>query len=221
MFLKISSICKKQIVALTGLGLVLFVISHLAGNLFIYGGQEAFNAYAAKMESFGLVLKCAEYGLLFVFLIHVFLTASLVLENIKARGGLKRYAVDQAVGDRSWATRLMPYSGTYIFIFVVSHLFDFAFADDEGVRSFIAGKSAGIYGIVVNSFANPLHSVFYIVAICCLGLHLSHGVESIFQTLGYNRSRFVQAATLLSRCISLLIVFGFCSIPVYVLFFLK
>lgn len=209
-----SSITKKQIVALTGLGLILFVIAHLAGNLFIYGGPVAFNGYADKLEGLGLFLKAAEYGLLLVFLTHIWLTASLVYENIKARRGLKRYAVDKPVGERSLATRLMPYSGTYLLLFIVWHLFDFDFADDTGVRSMIAGKSYGLYGVVVNSFANPLHSVLYIIAMCFLGLHLAHGVESTFQTLGL---RNPPAFKKFSRYFAVLVAAAFSSIPVYVL----
>ena len=216
-----SSITKKQIIALTGLLLIVFIIGHLAGNLFIYGGPEAFNGYAEKLEKLRPVLNIMEYALLFVFVIHILLTVLVVIENIKARGGLKRYAVDKSVGDRSWATRLMPYTGTYILLFIVWHLFDFTFADHNGVRSYIAGKSYGLYGVVVNSFVDPLHSVLYVIAMCFLGLHLSHGTESLVQTFGFNHPRYTPAILKLSRCFALLIVIAYSSIPLYVFFLLR
>jgi succinate dehydrogenase / fumarate reductase, cytochrome b subunit len=213
-----TSITKKQIVAVTGLMLILYVIAHLAGNLAIYVGPALFNGYAEKLKTFGIVLKVLEYSLLSVFLVHVWFTAQVVIENIKARGGVNRYAVDRPVGKRSWATRLMPYSGTYILLFVIWHIFDFTLIDHHGLRSMINGKSYGLYGVVVNSFADPLHSFLYIIAVSFLGLHLAHGVQSTVQTFGLDNTSFIQKA---SRYFALLMVIGYSSIPLYVLFFLK
>src|SRR3989338_3288779 len=115
-----SSIGKKQIVASTGLLLILFVIGHLAGNLLIYLGPEAFNAYAQKLKHLRPGLYIVEFGLLAVFVIHMWLTAVLVIENYSARP--VGYAVNKPVGGRSWAAPLMPYTGTLIPPFVVLHL---------------------------------------------------------------------------------------------------
>ncbi|MBI4308750.1 MAG: succinate dehydrogenase cytochrome b subunit [Candidatus Omnitrophica bacterium] len=213
-----SSIAKKQIVAVTGLALIGFIIAHLAGNLFIYGGPDVFNAYAEELAHFRPALYVVEYALLAVFIIHIWVTALLVLENIKARGGLRRYAVDKPVGNRSLATRLMPYSGTYILLFVLWHLLDFTFIDHDGPRSYIAGKSYGLYGVVVNSFADPAHSFLYIVAMCFLGLHLAHGAQSCAQTFGFNHPKYTPAIKKFSRYFAVLIVIAYSSIPLYVLF---
>src|ERR1041385_638065 len=102
------SITKKQIVAVTGMLLIIFVIAHLAGNLLIYAGPQAFNGYAEHLNQLGLLKNVFEWALLFLFLIHISFTAFLVYENIKARG-VNRYAVDASRGPRSIATRLMPY----------------------------------------------------------------------------------------------------------------
>ena len=211
-----SSITKKQIVAVTGLLLIIFIIAHLGGNLFIYGGPKALNAYAHKLHSLGALLWVPRIGLLVVFLIHVIFTYLLVMENIKARGGLTRYAVHKPVGQRSLATRLMPYSGAYIFFFVIWHLMDFALVDQHGPRSFINGVSYGVYGLVFNAFANPVHGLLYIVAVCFLGLHLCHGVESFFQTSGYNHPKYTPMIKKTSHIFALLMVIGYSSIPVYV-----
>jgi succinate dehydrogenase / fumarate reductase, cytochrome b subunit len=213
-----SSITKKQIVALTGLMLIVFVIAHLAGNLFIYGGAQAFNAYADKLDHLRPLLNVGEYTLLAVFLIHIWFTGLLIGDNIKARGGFNRYAVEKPVGNRSIATKLMPYTGTYILLFVVWHLFDFTFTDHLGARAYIGGTNYGLYGIVVNAFKDPVHSLLYIVAMCCLGLHLAHGTESTVQTFGLNNTKFIQKA---SRYFAAAMVIGYSSIPVYVMYFLK
>ena len=178
-----SSIGRKQIVAITGLALILFLIGHLAGNLILFLGPEAYNAYAKKLAGLRPGLYAVEFALLWVFVIHIWVTALLVLENIRARQGLSRYAQSRAVGERSWATRLMPYTGTYLLAFVIWHLVDFTFADHHGPRSFVLvtdstgsltniySKSLGLYGVVWNSFADPIHSVLYIIAMMALGLH--------------------------------------------------
>ena len=113
-----SSIGRKQVVATTGLLLILFIIGHLAGNLLLFLGPEAFNAYAKKIEHLRPGFYFVEAGLCGVFLIHILFTATLVLDNIKARGD-KRYAVAKAVGERALATKLMPYTGLILFSFII------------------------------------------------------------------------------------------------------
>ena len=212
-----SSIGKKQIVAATGLLLIGFVIAHLAGNLFMYGGPGAFNAYARKLASFRPFLYVIEWGLLAVFLIHIYVTILLVWENIQARGG-NRYKVYQPVGERSLATRLMPYTGTFILFFVIWHLLDFTFVDHEGPLSIMPdGRRLGLYGIVYNSFCDPLHSIGYIMAMICVGLHLSHGIQSFSQTFGLTPESWAPRIRKISDLIAILITVGYSSIPVYVL----
>ena len=216
--LTISSIAKKQIVALSGLLLVIFIIFHLAGNMFIYGGPEAFNGYAKKLHSLGGLMWVARFGLLAVFLTHFLFTFMVVTDNIRARGGLQRYAVDKPVGKRSWFTRLMPFSGTYILVFVIWHILDFTAINQEGPRSVINGVSYGIYGVVVNALSDPLHAIFYIIAMCFLGMHLAHGVQSYFQTTGYRHPVFTPFIQRVSNIISFIVAIGFSSIPLYVLY---
>lgn len=215
--MNLSSIAKKQAVALTGVLLILFIITHLGGNLFIYAGPGVFNAYAHQLHSLGPLLMAARLGLLVVFLIHICLSSFLVIENIKASGGYKRYAVQKSVGRRSLAEALMPYTGLYIFAFVIYHILDFAYADNLGPRSLILGKSYGIYGIVFNSFRDPVHGLLYIIAVCFLGLHLCHGVQSLMQTGGF-RPKWVHVIKMSSDYFALLMVIGYSSIPVYVYF---
>lgn len=210
-----SSIGRKQIVAVTGLVLVFFVVGHLTGNLLLILGPEAFNGYAKKLEHLRPGLYLIEAGLFIIFLSHIFVTATLVLENIKARGG--RYAVSRSVGKRSLATRLMPYTGTLLLAFVIWHLMDFTLVDKQGARSFINGQNFGLYGIVYNSFKDPIHSGLYIAAMLALGLHLSHGIQSFVQTFGINRERVSVGLKIFSVLAGYGVAIGFSLIPVYVL----
>src|SRR3989338_7855927 len=166
-----SSIGRKQIVAVTSLALILFVIAHLAGNLFIFLGPQAFNNNAAKLASLRPALYIAEVCLLILFIIHMIFTAILVVENRQARK--KRYAIQPPINEtsRSWSTRLMPCTGSVILIFIITHLLDFTFANHTGSNSIIAGEFLGLYGVVVNAFRSVLHSAYYIIAMFCVSSH--------------------------------------------------
>jgi succinate dehydrogenase / fumarate reductase cytochrome b subunit len=156
-----------------------------------------------------------ECGLFVVFVIHLHVTALLVMENIRARG--KSYALMKQVGQRSLAAQLMPVSGFVIFAFVVYHLLDFTFIDHHGPRSLINGVSYGLYGVVYNAFKDPLHSWLYIVAMICVGLHLTHGIQSFFQTFGFMSPRQVPQLKFVSTGLGVLVAAAYTSIPIYVL----
>lgn len=211
-----SSIGKKQVVASTGLLLILFVIGHLAGNLLIYLGPEAFNGYAEKLRHLRPGLYVVEVGLLAVFVVHMWFTALVVMENYAARP--VRYSVNAAVGERSWGARLMPYTGTVILAFVIWHLLDFTFIDHDGPRSVLSdGKSYHLYGVVYNAFSDPLHSAFYVIAMAAVGFHLSHGIQSFAQTFGFSHPTLTPIIKRMSAALGVIIAVAYSSIPVYVL----
>lgn len=205
----------KQTAAITGFLLILFIITHLCGNLLIYAGPEVFNSYAHKLHSFGFLLLIARVLLLIIFLLHIFVIHILVIQNIRARREAKPYAMDKTVDQRTLAERIMPWSGLYIFVFVIFHILDFAAADQQGPRTFIHGIRYGLYGLVFNSFKNAIHGILYIVAVFFLGMHLSHGVQSIIKTCGSHPKwePFLQKC---SDYFAVIMVVGFTSIPVYV-----
>jgi len=210
-----SSIGRKQIVAVTGLLLIGYLIIHLAGNLALFLGPEFFNGYAEFLSGLRPGITLIEFALFLVFVTHIYFTTTLVLENIRARSS--GYAVKRNQGERSWATRLMPYSGTFLLAFVIWHIYDFTLVDKMGPRSFMDGQSFGLYGIVYNSFVNPMHSTLYIIAMACLGLHLWHGVESFMQTFGWNDAKRVYTVRTISQWFAATMTLGFSSIPVYVM----
>lgn len=215
------SIAKKQTVAVTGLLLILFIIVHLVGNLFIYAGPEAYNGWAAKLKSFGTLTKIAEWTIFAIFLLHVERVTSLVVGNIRAAGGLKRYAVDNARGKRSLSTKLRNYTGAYLLIYLIWHLLDFTFSAHHGPKSIINAQDMGLYGLVINSFKDPMHAWAYVIAMGALGFHLAHGVQSFIQTFGFNDSRFTPCIRRFSLIFAWVIGLAYASIPLYVLYVLK
>ncbi len=217
-----SSIFRKQLIAITGLMIIGFVVVHLFGNLMLYAGPTKFNHYSELLLSMGELLWIIRIGLITAAVVHIGLTLQLVLENRKAR--TQRYEVYTPVGDRSFATKTMKYSGILILAFLVLHLYDFTLADKTSASSIVEGLNEGeslhLYGLVVNAFNNPLRSLIYIVVMIAVGLHLAHGLESLFQTLGFNHDRYTPRLRQLSLIFGVVIAAGFITIPLYVLIFL-
>lgn len=214
-----SSVFRKQLVAVTGIAMVGFLLGHLVGNLLILVGPEAFNGYAAMLASIPELLWVARVGLIVSLILHVYFTVMLTIENRAARGS--RYAVQKSKGDAFVARKFMVLTGGLVFFFLFLHLRDFTLGDKVGDPSVIPGvnnnESLGLFGLVWNSFLQAPRSILYILAVSCVGLHFSHGVQSLFQTLGLNHDRYTPTIEKLSLGLGAAIAVGFSIIPLYVL----
>lgn len=199
-----SSIGKKWIMAITGLGFCFFLTTHLAGNLFIYGGRGAFNAYAEHLHSLGPLVKATELGLLTFAILHVATGLILFYQNFASRP--ERYAVNKAGGGRTIGSRTMPYSGLIILAFVIFHLINFHFIDKSGTT---------IYDIVAQAFSDPLYVLLYVLAMVVLAFHVSHGFWSAFQTLGVNHPKYMPFIMGAGIAFSLVVGLGFGFLPIY------
>ncbi|GAB4339507.1 MAG: succinate dehydrogenase cytochrome b subunit [Desulfobulbaceae bacterium] len=173
-----SSLGKKYVMACSGLLLGGFLVVHAAGNSSIFFGREAFLSYAKHLHALGPLLHAAELGLLFVFLAHVITATVLFFQNLGARAD--RYAVRASAGGRSWGSATMPWTGIIIFCFLVMHLLNVHFTD----------HSRTIADIVTDVLNRPLYTFLYGIGLGALGLHVSHGFWSMFQSLGINHPRY-------------------------------
>jgi len=200
-----SSIGKKLMMAVSGLCFCLFLVAHLAGNLTIYGGGDAFNAYAQRLHSLGPLLTIFNLGLIFFAIIHILTGLTLFIENLRARPD--RYHMDERAGGRTWSSVTMPYTGLIILAFVISHLFNFTFIDKTNTT---------IFEIVSAAFANPVYIGIYVLAMVIVALHVRHGFWSAFQTIGANHPKYMRAIMVSSVLFGLLIGFGFGVLPLYV-----
>ena len=200
-----SSIGKKLMMAVTGLAFIGFLMAHLAGNLTIYGGPEAFNAYAAKLHSLGPLLTIFELVLVLFAGLHILTGIILFLQNRQARPtGYTRY---ESSGGRTLSSRTMPYTGLIILAFVIFHLINFSFIDKT---------DRTIFQIVSSAFANPLYVIIYISVMMIVALHVRHGFWSAFQTLGGNHPKYMPAIMVLSIAIGLIVAVGFGFLPIYI-----
>jgi len=208
-----SSIGKKLIVALTGLALVVFLAGHLSGNLLMYVGREAFNEYAHFLHTMlhGVGVWVARIGLLVMLVLHVAATISLTRQNRAARQPYEYKATQQA----SKSSRIMIVSGLTTLAFVIFHILHFTVRVDSNLAGIGATDP---FGMVIVGFKNPLVVLFYLIAMTLLCSHLSHGVASIFQTLGLRSKKAQSLIHTLSLGYSIVIWAGFVSIPLSVIF---
>ena len=216
-----SSLGKKYVMAISGLMMFLFVLGHLAGNLQIFLGPEAINRYGHFLQSNPELIWPARLILLLMLALHIWSAIKLSLENKAARP--IGYAKWQPVGS-TYASRTMMMSGVIIFVFIVYHLLHFTvevrYVNLTG-RDFVdftdPEKRHDIFKMMIVGFHNPWVSAFYLLGMALLCLHLSHGVSSMFQSLGWKNQVFGPLLDKSARVVAGLIFFGYASIPLAIL----
>lgn len=209
--------------AASGLFLCIFLLGHLAGNLQLLlppeKAKDAFNAYALFMTTFPAV-KILSYLTYFSILFHAFDGILLTIENNKARP--VNYAYSKPSANSAWTSRYMGILGTAILVFLVIHLWAFwagmhfrsiptyALADGTIVKD--------LYSEVYNAFKNLPYVILYVVCMIPLGLHLSHGFASAFQSWGLNHAKYNNLISMTGIAFSVLVPLGFAAIPLVVYF---
>jgi succinate dehydrogenase / fumarate reductase cytochrome b subunit len=202
---------KKVVMAVTGAILFAFVIGHLAGNLQIFEGREKLNAYGRFLHSIGELLWPVRIVLIISVVLHIIATVQLALRKKAARP--VGYSRKEAISS-SYASRTMYWSGPIVLAFVIFHLLQFTAGYIHPESQFIEGD---VYHNVVAGFQVWWVSVWYIFSISLLGLHLSHGISSMFQSLGLHHPKHTLALKSAAVVIAVVIVLGFVSIPISVL----
>lgn len=213
-----TSIGKKAVMAVTGVVLVAWIFLHMVGNLKIYLGAEHYDAYARFLREMGAPALAHEQALwtsrlilLVAVVLHIVAAVQLTLTSWAARP--VAYDEKESVA-ATYAARTMRWGGVIIALFVVYHLLHFTL----GAVGYAPGEfqSGSVYRNVVNGFRVWYVSAFYVVAQAALGLHLYHGVWSMFQTLGMGAQTngFYRG---LATVVAVAIVVGNVSIPVAVL----
>lgn len=208
-----TSIGRKYLVAITGVVLVLFLAGHLVGNLLIFVGEKAFNEYAELLHHMvhGAGIWVARIVLLSCLVVHVLATISLVREN---RAASPKYEYETVV-QASKSSRMMIWSGLTILAFIVYHILHYTVRVDAGLAAI---GETNPHRMVIVGFSNGLVVLFYVIAMTLLCSHLSHGVGSIFQTLGLRTKKSAPLIAAVSKGYALLIWVGFLSIPLAIFF---
>ncbi|MEN9723748.1 MAG: hypothetical protein RJB38_1734, partial [Pseudomonadota bacterium] len=174
-----SSIGKKKLVGLTGLAISFFTLAHMAGNLLLFVGPDAYNLYSHKLVS-NPAIYVAEAGLVAFFLIHIGLTIQLTMANRAARPVGYAHS-GMGVKKTSFAAKTAILSGLLLLSFVVLHLITFKYG--PVYTTMVDGvEMRDIYTLVVEKFQQPGYVAWYFLSLVILGLHLSHGVKASFQS---------------------------------------
>lgn len=217
-----SSIGKKILVALTGLALAGFVLGHMIGNLLVFVGPDAINEYGHMLQHalHGAGVWIARIGLLVAVVVHIVATIQLTKANRAARPD--RYGQHkQQVASKS--SSVMIWSGLTILAFIIYHLLHFTVHAGNDYGSYMTtlhGETVhDVYRMVIAGFSWFPAVAFYIIAMVLLCSHLSHGVGSIFQTLGIATDKTDPLFKAIGKAFALLILVGNCSIPVAIYFF--
>jgi succinate dehydrogenase / fumarate reductase cytochrome b subunit len=207
-----SSIGRKVVMAVTGVILFGFVLGHMLGNLQVYLGPEALNHYGVLLRQLlhGAGLWVVRAVMLTAVSLHIWAATSLTLESWRARPEGYR---EQKWKESTYASRTMRWGGVIILLFVIYHLLHFTTGTVH--PSFVEGD---IYHNFVVGFQSVPVSLFYIIAMVALGLHLRHGVWSMCQTLGVSHPRYMRIAHAGAWIFAVLIVAGNISFPLAVLF---
>jgi succinate dehydrogenase / fumarate reductase cytochrome b subunit len=211
-----SSLGKKYLMAITGIGLFIFVIGHMLGNLQVFLGAEAINRYGHFLQTTPEILWPSRIGLLAFVLLHIAAGISLAIENRQARG--QQYEVQRIV-DASQASRTMLLSGCVIFSFVVFHLAHYTLMTlhPEFRNLHDAEGRHDIYRMLVFGFQNATVSAFYVISIGLLCWHLSHGIGAMFQSLGLKNQIYATRIDRFAQVAAVVIFLGYVSIPASVL----
>lgn len=220
-FLFKSSIGRKVVMSLSGIFLMLFLIVHLLGNLQFLMDDKGMqlNMYTYFMTH-NPVIKAISYTLYFSILLHTFQGIYIALENRKAKG--TNYAVKSNVS-KSFFARYMVHLGIIIFIFLLIHMYQFWLQMKLGNLPMLQypGKDhlyKDLYTPVMVVFKDLPFVIFYVVSMIVLAMHLYHGFQSAFQSLGLNHIKYNGLIRWLGICYSILIPLGFLILPIYIYF---
>jgi succinate dehydrogenase / fumarate reductase cytochrome b subunit len=208
--------------AITGLALFGFVIAHLLGNLQIFLGPEALNRYGHFLQTTPELVWPLRIGLLAMVVLHIGAAIALTRQNRAARP--VAYAEYEVVA-ASYASRTMFMSGLIVFVFIIYHLLHFTvqvpeinFTGQDFRLMEDARERHDIYAMMVTGYRNPLVSGFYVLGLALLSLHLSHGISSLFQSLGLSNRAYMRCLNGLAVLLAVAIFAGYASIPAAVLF---
>lgn len=210
-----TSIGQKLVLAVSGVALVGFLLGHLLGNLTIFQGPEAMNGYAAWLKGHPLVW-IARAGLVALFSVHIVLALRLALANRRSRPVAYHHRrVDQ---ETNVISRYIALTGLLVLSFLVYHLLHFTLGvvQSENAELIDVAGNHDVYGMVVRGFQVPAVAISYLVSMVILGFHLSHGIQSLFQTFGLFHESYYGLIRRTSMALVAVIVLGNASIPLSV-----
>ena len=207
--MELSSIVRKFIMALSGLFLIIFLITHLVINsLTLASSKDLFNE-AAHFMATNPIIYAMQYVLALGFIIHIGMGIKLTIQNKRARS--QEYVYNKMSKNTNLSSRSMIVSGGLVIVFLALHLRDYFY------QMKFVGLPEGTtdYDLVVNLFTNPYYTAVYVIAFIVLGIHLNHGFKSAFQSMGANHKKYNPLIKIVSTVYSIVIALGFSTIAIF------
>lgn len=201
-----TSVGKKIFMAITGILLLGFLLFHFGGNSTLFYSIDSFAIFVDYLSGLAPAIYFAEFILGLVFLSHITMGIILTLSNWKARN--QKYAVSNSRGGQTFASKTMPYTGLILLCFLIIHLMDFTVAKyANGWDGWQLGHE------VVTTFTQIGKISFYIIAMIVLGIHISHGFWSLFQSLGIAHIKYTKTLRNIGVVLGVFFAIGFTLIP--------
>jgi succinate dehydrogenase / fumarate reductase cytochrome b subunit len=204
-----TTVGKKAVMAVTGVVLFGFLIGHMAGNLQFFLGREVMNAYAEKLHALGPLLWAVRLALLTAVALHIH--AAFQLWRLQRTARPVGYAKFTPQGS-TYAARTMYWSGPIVGFFIVYHLLHLTTGTVHPAYEYL-----NAYDNLVIGFKQPVVSLFYVVAMILLGMHMYHGIWSMFQSLGFAHPRYTPKIKAFAKLFTFVIVLGFIAVPIAIL----
>jgi succinate dehydrogenase cytochrome b subunit len=212
-----NSVAKKAVMAVTGLIMIAYLIAHMVGNLHAFQGAQAYNDYATFLRTFGepalprrTLLTIIEIVLVLSVVGHMWAAFSLWAQARRARP--VPYVTKKRV-QQSYASRTVRWGGVIILAFIIYHILDMT----TGTVNLAKGDSEP-YDRLIASFTNPWVTIFYVISLLLLGMHLRHGIWSATQTLGQTNRRRERIVNLIAYVVSTVLIAGFLLVPLSIAF---
>ncbi len=204
-----TSVSKKIAMALSGFLLMMFIVIHLSINLtMLWPGKETFEQ-AVHFMATNPFIRVMEPILFLGFIFHISMGIYLELKNRSNRPvGYVKYDGSSVA---TWASRNMIWTGLFVLLFLIFHFWNYYIP-------FKSGEVHDHYLLVTGLFKNPVYTVFYVLAFIALGLHLSHGFESAFQSVGVPREKCYRWIHVCGQCFAWIVGLGFSLIAIYFYF---
>ncbi len=217
-----SSVGRKWVMALTGIGLLGFVLVHMIGNLHLYEGPSRMYEYAESLRNLGggllprtLILWLLRVGLVGMFALHLHSAYTLARRSHHAADkatvvGNKRYASKRDYVAASYASRTMRWTGPIVGLYILFHLADLTWGWWLGA-DYVRGDP---YHNVTESLSSLPVAIIYVIANVVLAVHIFHGTWSMFQSLGVNSPKYNSLRRNLATGLSAIILIGNLSFPI-------
>lgn len=214
-----SSIGRKVLMALSGFFLLVFLLQHFVINFLSVVSAEAFNTASLFMGTNPLIQYLMQPVLLFGVIFHLIMGITLELKNKQARP--IQYAKTNGAVNSSWMSRNMIYTGVMVMLFLGLHFYDFWIPEIK--TKFVEGNMSGLnangevrfYEELVHKFADPIRVGIYVLSFVFLSLHLLHGFQSAFQSVGFNHNKYTPTIKKLGNLYAIAIPVGFIFIALF------